>query len=94
MSEMIIGADPPEISVAQLEAAETAYDLGIAWDGCPCFTAIVDGQEVEGHCWRACSECRHCGLHAGVITPAIQRLKVLLDKMDWYGEWGMTTSSR
>lgn len=70
---------------------------------CPCFSIDQPGFRAEGRCWRTSFHgfsnwskdfraCRHdgCCLHVKTDTPeAAQRLKSLLDEMDWYGEWDL-----
>jgi len=61
---------------------------------CPC--AIVELPEgiYEMHCWRVCFQCKGCGLHYKGDRATAEAMKVLLDEMDWYGEWNIVEGLR
>lgn len=91
---MAVVMQPPATSMELVErmvSAKSAYELGLDFDGCPCFELDLPGLYVRGHCWRICIHCRYCGIHASFSDPGsaaiVERLKELLDVMDWYGEW-------
>lgn len=79
---------------------ETGYEvLGLDPEyigSCPCATVTVDGERLEMHCWRTCSECDHVGIHyeGNAGAAAAERVKPLLDAMDWYGAWELREGFR
>jgi hypothetical protein len=83
---------------AALVDAETAMDLPLGFDGCPCFRFEVEGFRAVGHCWRTwytpdppslAGHCEHTyvGLHYWGDPVLAKRLSHLLTAMDWYGGW-------
>ena len=85
----------------EMARAESALDLHRGWftDGdalgpCPCFHLELDALEIDGNCWRPHGHeldpdtdgrcCLH--LQRGSLDDA-QRLRALLNAMDWYGDW-------
>lgn len=58
---------------------------------CPCARVVLDGADLRLHCWRVCDECAGCGIHyvGAVGRAAAERVKPLMDAMDWYGEWAL-----
>lgn len=83
------------VSIEEIERAESAYDLPLGFDGCPCFSISLEGQVVEGHCWRVCRDCKFCGIHVErEVTPTVVRLRKLLSKMDWSGKWKIRVGLR
>lgn len=63
---------------------------------CPCATVVIEGVRLEMHCWRVCDSCEYVGVHyQGSAGRAMaERVKPLLDSMDWYGEWQITEGFR
>jgi hypothetical protein len=63
---------------------------------CPCATVVVDGARLELHCWRVCSACEYVGIHyeGAAGRAAAERIKPLLDEMNWYGEWELREGFR
>ena len=57
---------------------------------CPCAEFELDGAHISLHCWRVCHLCAGCGIHVlSGDRAAAERIKPLLDAMDWYGEWNI-----
>lgn len=88
------------LTLEQIEAAGTAYDLALNFDGCPCFHAQCGDILIDGHCWRICRSCEYCGVHVtGEAPKALKRrvgkaMKRALDRMDWYGKWTLKYEPR
>lgn len=61
---------------------------------CPCATVDIDGTRLEMHCWRVCLTCEFVGLHYSGDRAVAERVKPLLDAMDWYGEWPIVEGLR
>ena len=61
---------------------------------CPCATVTIDGTRLEMHCWRVCDQCEYVGLHYFGDRAVAQRVKPLLDDMNWYGEWPIVEGLR
>ena len=63
---------------------------------CPCATVEVDGQRLELHCWRVCSQCEFVGIHyeGAAGRAAAERVKPLMDGIDWYGKWPIAEGYR
>ena len=75
MSELLTGRD--------VLALDPGYD-----GSCPCAEFELDGAHIVLHCWRVCTACGGCGIHVVRGDRAVaERIKPLLDAMDWYGEW-------
>ena len=76
---------------ADLAPAETGYDvlrLDPDYNGsCPYAEFDLDGAHIRLHCWRVCSGCDGCGIHVRGDRAIAERIKPLLDAMDWYGAW-------
>lgn len=83
-----------------LAAMEDGHDLApfdVNGDGlhsCPCFTIAQPEVYVDGKCWRVSHEHAEqdpddagCCVHVWGTPEQGDRIKVLLDKMDWYGDW-------
>ncbi len=78
----------------------TGYDV-LALDpyfegSCPCAMVGIGGVRLEFHCWRVCSQCEYVGIHyEGAEGRAMaERVKPLMDAMDWYGEWPIVEGFR
>lgn len=73
------------------DTLETGYDvlaLDTGTDGsCPCANFTLDGTRIRLHCWRVCQRCEFVGIHYVGERAVAERIKPLLDAMDWYGEW-------
>lgn len=73
---------------------ESEEDLG----PCPCFVLAVPGFRADGYCWR-CSCDYHpysarksdgrCCVHVTGDPDLAERLRDLLDAMNWYGGWAL-----
>ena len=63
---------------------------------CPCATVEIDGQTIQLHCWRVCERCEYVGIHyEGAPGRAVaERIKPLMDGIDWYGEWTIAEGFR
>jgi hypothetical protein len=86
-----------------LEGLETGYDLKQFCEeeddlsSCPCFLIERSGFRAKGSCWRTSyhyydgTSCEHiggqCCVHVWGDTKSAIKIKMLLDKMNWYGEW-------
>ena len=73
-----------------LEDGFDVLRLDPSYDGsCPCARITVDGQKLRLHCWRVCFDCEYVGIHYEGIAGrlAAEKVKPLLDEMNWYGEW-------
>lgn len=55
--------------------------------GCPCSSFTLEGTRIELHCWRVCLDHPGCGIHYEGDREVAERIKPLLDEIDWYGEW-------
>lgn len=53
---------------------------------CPCATFELDGTRIETHCWRTGRSCR---IEFWGDRSVAERIKPLLDDIDWYGEWSI-----
>lgn len=79
---------------------ETGYDVlrqDPKFDGsCPCAEVVIDGVRLELHCWRTCLKCEFVGIHyEGAEGRALaERIKPLMDEMQWYGEWPIVEGFR
>lgn len=89
-------------AVAQeaLQIPQTGFDV-LALDPeygghCPCAVVVIDGARLELHCWRVCSSCEYVGIHyeGPEGRAAAEKVKPLLDAMDWYGEWPIVEGFR
>jgi len=83
--------------------AESIYDLRLIMEegglyGCPCFTMYRPDFKARGRCWRAgCDyhpyESRksdgRCCVHVTGDPVLAERLRELLDEMNWYGGWAL-----
>ena len=58
------------------------------WDGsCPCAQVVVDGTELDIHCWRVPDACGGSGVHyRGDVRVALAVAQVL-SGMQWGGEY-------
>jgi hypothetical protein len=86
-------------------AAETALDLSRAvfegddaLAGCPCFTIDMPEFYADGSCWRVgCDDHPYdarrddgrCCVHVYGPDDMAERLRALLDAMNWYGGWAL-----
>lgn len=70
---------------------------------CPCFKIKLHDFLAIGRCWRTSytftdgTSCGHingeCCVHVWADNESAYKIKELLDKMDWYGEWTLVIES-
>lgn len=91
-----------------LAAMDSGYDLREFCDGdddlssCPCFTLNRPGLQARGKCWRTAHD-NHaydsrksdggCCVHVWGSAEDGERLRDLLDKMNWCGGWALVMES-
>lgn len=82
----------------KIDAALDGYGvlaLGENYEGsCPCSSFTLDGTRVELHCWRVDTSHDGCGIHFEGDRSIAERIKPLLDEMNWYGEWTIVEGLR
>ena len=79
-----------------IQEADTAHDVGLGLDGCPCFELAIADVRLVGSCWRTGPpHIEGCVLEWSgdsgngklMAHNLAEALKPKLDAMDWYGEW-------
>jgi hypothetical protein len=72
-----------------------ALGSGEGYDGgCPCSAFWLDGTRIELHCWRVDAEHDGCGIHFRGDRAVADRIKPLLDAINWYGDWTIVEGLR
>lgn len=77
--------------MTDLQTGHDVLALDPFYEGsCPCARFTLDGTRIRLHCWRVCAACEFVGIHYEGDRAVAERIKPLLDEMDWYGTWPIT----